>query len=374
MNATPTDPSGLTRAIGLLSDPSSEGAIAALTDTDGRDEVRVLGGIVHPYGRRLRWRVMEATQNDLPTLEMLRLAQELTLHHAEAVRLLREKFPEAAAGAQVLGFQGHTVRHVPSEKLALELGDPWQLSVAVGLPVVSDFRRHDMAIGGHGAPLAAIFHWALMAREPRPALMLNVGHVASVTWLSRANEIIAGDTGPGMELLDEWVREMTDRPHDRDGAASQLGRVHAEPAAAALEGPFFARPLPKAADRNDFDHVDVSGLNAEDGAATLCAVIVEAFLAAAERLPELPPLLWVTGAGSEHPVIRALLEPHFEEVRNVSERGLDPRTLEAACYAWMAVRHERRLPITTPETTGCQSAQCAGFTTRLETWLPTDVV
>lgn len=364
----------LTRAIGLLSDPSTDGVVAALADTDGRDEVHLLGGVMLPYTERLRWRVMEATQNDLPTVEMLRLGRELTAHHAAAVERLRQQFPDVVADARVIGFQGHMVRHVPSEQLALELGDPWQLAALVGLPVVSDFRRHDMAIGGHGAPLAAIFHWALMAREPRPALMLNLGEVASVTWLSRDNQIIAGDVGPGMGLINEWVQEISARPHDLDGAASSAGVVHRASVATALEGPFFARPLPKAADRNDFDHVDVAGLSAEDGAATLCAILVEAFLGAARRLPEMPRLLWVTGVGSEHPVIRGLLAPHFAEVRSVAQRGLDPQILEAACYAWLAVRHQRRLPITTPETTGCRAAECAGFTTHLETWLPTDVV
>jgi anhydro-N-acetylmuramic acid kinase len=364
----------LTRAVGLLSDPSADGVVAALAETDGRDEIRILGGISHPYDDRLRWRVVEAAQNDFPTLEMLRLGSELTRHHAEAFTLLCEAYPGETNRASLIGFQGHTIRHVPREKLLLELGDPWLLAALTGVGVVSDFRRHDMAIGGHGGPMAAIFHWALMAREPRPALMLNLGHVSSVTWLSRENEIVAGDTGPGVGLLTEWVQEMSDRAHDLDGAVSSRGTVHEGLVRAALEGPFFGLPLPKAAERNDFDHVDVSGLSAEDGAATLCAIIASSTVDAARRLPEMPSLLWVTGSGSEQPVVRERLKRHFDRVASVAERGLDASVLEACCYAWLAVRYRRRLPITTPETTGCRSAECAGFSTELETWLPNDVV
>ena len=95
--------------------------------------------------------------------------------------------------------------------MTLQIGNPWQLAEATQLPVVSDFRRHDMATGGQGGPLAAMFHWAHMAQEPRPALMLNVSSVCSVTWLSTNNEIIAGDTGPGIGLLNEWVQNPNQR-------------------------------------------------------------------------------------------------------------------------------------------------------------------
>jgi len=337
--------------------------VAALLDTDGRDEIRSLGGVSLPYESTIRWRLLEATQNDLPTTEILRLEKEITEHHITAVELLRDKLPSLFDGAEMIGLSGHTIRHIPGESLTQQIGNPWLLAERTKLPVVADFRRHDMAVGGQGAPLVAMFHWALMAKEPRPAMMLDLGNVASVTWLSDQNEIIAGDTGPGVGLLNEWVQEMAEIPHDLEGAVAERGKIDAEAVAAALDAPFFARPLPKAADRNDFDQIDVSGLSVEDGAATLCGITVAAVLQAADRLPRLPSTLWVTGIGSRHPTIRRLLSARFDTVRNVSERGLNPDTLEAECYAWLAVRHMRRLPITTMETTGCRAAQSGGFNT-----------
>jgi anhydro-N-acetylmuramic acid kinase len=346
---------------------------AAVIDTDGRDEIRPLGGISLLYSERLRWRILEATQNDLPTTEIMRLEKQLTECHALAFQQLCETYPQETQGAQLIGFQGHMVRHIPSEGLTYQIGNPWQLAEATGLPVVSDFRRHDMATGGQGAPLVAMFHWALMAQEPRPALMLNLGSVASVTWLSKQNKIVAGDTGPGVGLLNEWVQEMAGVADDLNGTVSVEGKVDFSLVQEAMEAPFFARSLPKAADGYEFDHIDVSGLSVEDGAATLCAITVEAFAAASKKLPELPDLLWITGAGSEHPVIRQMLGKHFRSVKNVSERGLNPHTMESECLAWLAVRHIKRLPITTPETTGCRSADCAGFITHPSTTSPLEI-
>jgi anhydro-N-acetylmuramic acid kinase len=351
------------RAIGLMSGTSGDGVDAALLDSDGRQKIKFFGGLTLPYDNDLRSRLLEASQHDVPITEMLRIEKEVTLHHGRAIEQLREKFPGPAKAAEVIGFHGHTVRHLPDEGLTQQIGNPWQLAEAVGLPVVTDFRRRDMAAGGQGAPLAAMFHRALFAKERRPTVILNLGGVANVTWLGERDEIIAGDTGPGCGLLDEWAQEMAGLPHDRDGQLAMAGTVHEPTVKVALAAPFFSRALPKAADRYDFDHVDVSRLAVEDGAATLCAVTVRAVIQAIERLPAAPKIVWVTGGGVHHPVIMRMLGEHFTRVRNVREHKLNPDTLEAECFAWLAVRHIKGLPLTIPETTGCREAVCGGCKT-----------
>lgn len=350
-------------AVGLVSSVTGDVVEAALIRSDGRDEICPIGGVTARCEESLHWGLLEATQNDLPTTEILRLERQLTEHYARAIDLLREQYPKEVAATAVIGLDGHTLRRLPSEGMSLQIGNPWQLAEWTGLPVISDFRRHDIALGGQGAPLDAMYHWALMAKEPRPALMINLGAVTSLTWLSRENHIIAGDVGPGLELLDEWVHEVAEAPHDRDGVISAAGQVDAECVRYALESPFFGRPLPRTPSRSDFERIDVSGLSVQDGAATICAIIVEAILSAVEQLPERPSLAWVTGHGSRHPLILQMLANAFKVVRNVSERGLDPHTLQAECFGWLAIRYLKGLPISTPETTGCREARCAGAST-----------
>ncbi|MEO0529977.1 MAG: anhydro-N-acetylmuramic acid kinase [Planctomycetota bacterium] len=350
-------------AVGLVSTVTGDAVTAALIHSDGRDEIRSIGGVSVRCDEGLRWGLLEATQNDLPLTEVLRLERELTEQYANAIDQLRNQFPDQMKAASVIGLDGHNLRRLPSEGLSLQIGNPWLLKELTGLPVVSDFRRHDIAMGGQGAPLEAMYHWALMANETRPALMINLGSVTGLTWLSRDNDIIAGDIGPGLELLDEWVHEVADAPHDHDGAISSEGQVDADCVRYAMESPFFARPLPRTPSRSDFERIDVSGLSVENGAATICAIIAEVILSAVDQLPERPPLAWVTGPGSRHPLILRRLEAAFESVCNVSERGLDPTTLEAESFGWLAIRYLRGLPVTTPETTGCREARCAGTST-----------
>ncbi len=348
-----------------MSGTSADGADVALIATDGEDAIEFYGGLTLPYDREMRSRVLEASQHDVPLMEVARLERDITLHHAEAVTELLRTLPREAEGVNLIGFHGHTIRHVASELVCWQIGNPWLLAEKTGMRVVSDFRRHDVAAGGQGAPLVGMFHRALFSSEPRPTMILNLGGVANITWLDENDGIIAGDTGPGCGLLDEWIQEMAGKSHDKDGLIAQKGNVDESIVQAALAAPFFHKKLPRSADRFEFDHVDVSGLSVEDGAATLCAVTVRAIVHAVKQMGKKPAVVWVTGGGVHHPVIMRMMEDHFGTVKNVRQMNLNPDTLEAECFAWLAVRHTLGLPLTIPETTGCSRAVCGGTITCL---------
>jgi len=119
--------------------------------------------------------------------------------------------------------------------------------------VVCDFRTADVAAGGEGGPLARIHHRALVRRlaaEP-PVAVLNVGGVANVTYIDR-DALIACDTGPSNALVDDFLRLRTDRLLDTGGRMAQAGAIDEAVLARFLAHPFFAKPLPKSLDRNDF--------------------------------------------------------------------------------------------------------------------------
>ncbi|TWU23651.1 anhydro-N-acetylmuramic acid kinase [Bythopirellula polymerisocia] len=355
-----------TFAVGFMSGTSCDGVDVAVLDTDGKLNVTALSGLTLPYEEDLSSRLMEASQQEVPLSSLLRLEKELSNHHVAALRLLLEKQPELRSEVAVLGFHGHTVRHIPDEQLTMQIGNPWILAKAFGIPVVTDFRRCDVAAGGQGAPLVPLFHQTLFAKETQPVLVLNLGGVANVTWLGQHEHIIAGDTGPGCGLLDKWAQEMANLPYDRDGILASAGQVDSDILVSALSRNYFSRPLPKSADRYDFDFVDVSRLSVEDGAATLCAVTAESVYRAVQNLPAMPKQVWVTGGGVHHPVIMSMLRERFKDVRNISERGLNPDFLEAECFAWLAVRHLENLPLTIPATTGCEKSVSGGVTVRFQ--------
>ena len=338
--------------IGLMSGTSLDGVDAAAVETDGVRVGRLGRSITIAYDGALRAR-LRALIDRAPALppddpELLSVERAITAVHADAVGAL-------AVPASLLGFHGQTILHDPARGRTWQIGDAALLARLTGLPVVHDFRSADVTAGGQGAPLVPVFHAALLpADAPRPAAILNIGGVANLTVVpAPGGALVACDTGPGNALLDDWAMRHTGRPIDRDGALALRGRVHRPTLDRLLAHPFFSRPAPKSLDRQSFSGAlaAVDALSAEDGAATLAAFTAHAVA----RLPLAQPLssIFVCGGGRRNPAImQALAAATGATVAPVEALGWDGDALEAQCFAFLAARSRRALPLSYPGTTG----------------------
>jgi anhydro-N-acetylmuramic acid kinase len=350
-------------ALGLMSGTSCDGVDAALVETDGRGRLgcgRTLT-LAYPADFRARLRAAQRSREASPFL-----IEELTRHHAEAVRRLLAEAGLEAEAVDVLGFHGQTLLHEPEKGRTWQIGDGALLARLTGIDTVSDFRSADMAAGGQGAPLAPLFHRALAGSHgeplPRPLAVLNVGGVANVTWIGVGEEeLIAFDTGPGNALIDDWALRHTGRPVDEGGRLASAGRVDDVVLASLLAHDYFGLPAPKSLDRDAFDPAPVERLSAADGAATLVAFTAASVRRGLDILPS-PPRAWlVTGGGRRNPVLmQALGESLGVPVKSVDSLGWDGDGLEAQAFAYLAVRSLVGLPLSLPTTTGAREAVTGG--------------
>ncbi len=281
----------------------------------------------------------------------------VTRAQAETVEAFLAKERIERAGIDVVGFHGQTVLHKPAERLTVQIGDGQALADRLGLPVVYDFRAADVAVGGQGAPLVPAYHQALARGldRPHPIAVLNVGGVANVTYVD-GGDPVAGDTGPGNALIDDFMRARTGAPLDRDGDQAARGRVHDAVVARVLADPFFALPCPKSLDRNAFAYANlaVPELSVADGAATLSALTAAAVARIVPHLPA-PPKTWIiAGGGTHNPTLMRMLAARLTPatVETADAVGWSADALEAQAFAYLAVRSLRRLPLTFPKTTG----------------------
>src|ERR1700739_2525657 len=240
-------------AIGLMSGTSQDGVDVALIDTDG-ERIAPFGATpCRPYTKDERTLLRRATAAAVNMTE--RSARPDTVAEAEALVneahieavqsfLASNSLPPDSVGA--IGFHGQTLLHRPERGLTVQIGNGQALAKRLGIPVVYDFRAADVAAGGQGAPLASIFHRALVRnlhREP-PVAVLNVGGAANVTFID-GDQLIACATGPGNALLDYFCGVKPGQPLDVDGHHAAAGRIHDDMIARLLQHPFFALPPPK---------------------------------------------------------------------------------------------------------------------------------
>ncbi len=347
------------RAIGLMSGTSLDGVDAAWLETDGERILAAGPACTLYYQPPLRAdlrRLLDlapALAPDDPFL--LGIERRLTEDHAIAVSLL-------GRAADVIGLHGQTILHAPQQHRTWQIGDAGLLHRRFGIPVVHDFRSADVAAGGQGAPLAPLFHAALAAGLPKPLMVVNIGGVANATWLGAEGEIVSLDTGPGNGPLDDWVQRHTGEAFDRDGALAAAGLFRQDRLALLMSHPYFTQPAPKSLDRLTFGALvaqATEGLSPADGAATLAAFTVAAIAAA--DVPAPPLRVLICGGGRLNRNIMDRLRRTFDcPVDPVEAVGWDGDALEAQCFAYLAVRSLRGLPLSLPTTTGVKSPQPGG--------------
>ncbi len=345
--------------IGLMSGTSLDGVDAAVIETDGERIASLGPRITRSYGSTLRDRLralLDRAHAINPRDPELRAVERaVTQAYAEAVNALGVR-------AGLIGMHGQTILHRPREAGTWQIGDAGLLATLTGVPVVHDFRSDDIRAGGEGAPLAPLFHAAMLpASQDRPVAILNLGGVANLTWVGPDADLLACDTGPGNALLDDWAQRHTGVACDHDGALARAGTSDDRVLDALLADPYFVRLPPKSLDRLHFaPRLSVlSALSAQDGAATLSEFTAAAV--AATRLPATPRAWFVCGGGRHNPALMAALATRLAApVRPVEAIGWDGDALEAQCFGFLAARSLRGLPLSLPGTTGAAAPVTGG--------------
>jgi anhydro-N-acetylmuramic acid kinase len=351
-------------AIGVISGTSMDGVDVAMIESDGQAQLRTGPSATFPYppavAQRLRAVVANLSEAQAPQLELERLVTDA---HVGAVEAFLDRFSISRERVALVGLHGQTILHRPRFGLTRQLCDGARAAAALSIDVVCDFRSADVAAGGEGAPLAPIYHAAMAAGLERPLMILNWGGVGNVTYLGAAGEIIAFDTGPANALIDDFLIARRGLAYDEDGALGGSGRVDGAALATLMTDPYFGRPAPKSLDRNHFSAAAacVKRLTDADGAATLSAFTVESTAAALDHVPQAPARWLVGGGGRRNPnLMRRLSERLAVKVEPVEAIGFDGDSIEAQCFAYLALRSRRGLPISFPATTGVPKPMTGG--------------
>jgi anhydro-N-acetylmuramic acid kinase len=363
-------------AVGLMTGTVLDGNIdVALLKTDGERIERFGPYTLAPYPADIRSTLEETLAQarkwnfEGPEPVIFAEAEEaLTRAQAAAVRELIESSGMALGDIGIIGFHGQSVLHRAPQPARIgatrQLGDGRLMHDILGVPVAYDFRSADVRAGGQGAPLAALYHQALLrmigANDGQTAV-LNLGGVANVTWWDGAETLIAFDAGPANAPINDFIKARGLGDMDRDGTLALRGKVDEERLTRLLQHPYLSAPYPKSLDRFDFLASMADGLGIEDGAATLTAFTATAVGRALDLLPRRPERIVVCGGGRHNPAIMAMLGTRARvdavPAETVGWRG---DAIEAECFAFLAVRVMRGMPISFPTTTGAPHPMTGG--------------
>ncbi|HWI24201.1 MAG TPA: anhydro-N-acetylmuramic acid kinase, partial [Lysobacter sp.] len=288
---------------------------------------------------------------------------------AEAAAALLRKAGIHHAQVCALGSHGQTVRHRPeaTHPFTWQLGDGNVIAERTGITTVADFRRRDVAAGGHGAPLVPAFHAALLHDAHENRAVLNLGGIANFTLLPANGTVRGFDTGPANALLDAWCERHTGHAFDAGGAFAAQGRIDGGLLARLLGEPWFAQPPPKSSGREQFhlrwvEERLLGTESAEDVQATLleltAATVADALIA---QQPDTRRVL-VCGGGVHNPVLLERIAARLPQmhVESTAAHGLDPDFVEAMAFAWLARETLAGRPGNLPAVTGARGPRVLG--------------
>ena len=256
-----------------------------------------------------------------------------------------------ARDVTAIGSHGQTVYHAPgaATPLTVQLGDPSIIAERTGITTVADFRRRDVAAGGEGAPLAPAFHRAVFSAPGIERGILNLGGIANLSVLPADPErpLLGFDTGPANTLLDAWARTRFGVGMDRDAVLARDGEVIPSLLAALLAEPYFDREPPKSTGRELFNPSWLDARLAScpeagphDVLRTLCELTVETAVAAVERFAPRIQEIHLCGGGARNPLVASRLAQRAAPIRvdTTAALGIHPDWVEAAAFAWLAMR------------------------------------
>ncbi len=375
---------------GVMSGTSADGvdvALVKITSAFGKRQIKLLGHHAVSYPAALRSAVLAAMDaKETSTAELARLNWRLGMAYAEAVRAAVAKHP---VKLDLVGCHGQTAYHqakaaaYAGRQVACtwQLGEPALIAAELRVPVVSNFRPADMAVGGQGAPLVPLLDFVLFAHTGRTRVLQNIGGIGNLTVIpagGTAADLMAFDTGPGNMVMDALMERFFQKKYDRGGSVAARGHVLDGVVKAVLQEAYFGQRPPKSAGREQFGGAFVTefvracekaGGGQEDTVVTATALTAESIALAFDRFVK--PLTKGTavdyilsGGGTRNAtlikMLRQRLEPLGCKVVMSDALGLPSQAKEAAAFALLAWQTWHGQPGNIPAATGAKRAVVLG--------------
>ncbi|MBS1621645.1 MAG: anhydro-N-acetylmuramic acid kinase [Bacteroidetes bacterium] len=208
------------RVLGLMSGSSLDGLDIAFTEfheNGGKWSYEILEADCYPYSTDWMQKLKNATI--LPAADYLLLHTEYGHYIGNQVkRFIEEKGLHYQVS--LIASHGHTTFHMPSKKMTAQLGDGAAIAAETRLPVVTDLRAVDVALGGEGAPIVPIGEKLLFDNYD---LFLNLGGIANISY--KSEKYIAFDVCPANRVLNMLANKLG-KEFDEDGKIAAAGKVN----------------------------------------------------------------------------------------------------------------------------------------------------
>ena len=264
----------------------------------------------------------------------------------------------SAADIRAYGVHGQTVRHAPRQGFSIQLINGALVALKSGVPVVTDFRSADIALGGEGAPLVPVFQNEIFSLYPGCAV-LNIGGIANIAFFGE--QPYGYDCGPGNALLDVWTQMRFGKSYDAGGKIAGTGKTSRLLFNRMFSDPYFSMRPPKSTGREYFSRAwleeklqEFPDLPSKDVLKTLTELTAAGITQAVQNAPYPCRTLFVCGGGVFNSTLMRMIKRDLPgtRVESTAFAGLDPMDMEALAFAYFAKKRILGEPLRLSSVTG----------------------
>jgi anhydro-N-acetylmuramic acid kinase len=194
-----------------------------------------------PYSDKWHSRLQNAPQ--LSGLELSLLNAEYGHYTGKCIKAFAERYGlRGGLQPHFAAVHGHTVFHQPARGLTLPIGDGAAIAAECGLPVITQFRTSDVALGGQGAPLVPIGDTLLFEQYD---YRLNLGGIANISYKAASSGAqTAFDVCPCNMALN-YLAGIAGLQYDKDGKLARTGSIDQNLLDRMNALPFYSTSPPK---------------------------------------------------------------------------------------------------------------------------------
>lgn len=226
------------KLLGLMSGTSLDGLDIAYCEITNHG-FELLAAETYPYDPQ--WVQWLSTLEKATAYQYALVDVELGHYMGKMVNRFRKDHP---GPVDAIASHGHTIFHQPQLGLTTQIGDGDSIAAETGLPVVFNFRRLDVALGGQGAPLVPIGDRLLFGSYDA---CLNLGGIANISYET------GDEKHPWREAFDvcpcnmalNLLARAAGKTYDKDGLMARHGKVLPQLLEQLDNLSYYRQPLPK---------------------------------------------------------------------------------------------------------------------------------
>ena len=161
-------------ALGIMSGTSIDGLDLSLIKSDGKEKIKIIHNKYYKFNDKLKIKISNGIEkfkqlkNSNKENELFKiLNKDFSRYLLKKLNLFFLSSKVSIDKIDMIGIHGNTLIHDPKDGKSIQLGNGKFISKELNKPVIDNFRKSDILLGGEGAPLVPIFHKAIFSKKKK---------------------------------------------------------------------------------------------------------------------------------------------------------------------------------------------------------------